>query len=256
CMVGLNGIAIDRIGVGFGGPVNKETGEVYTSYHIEGWRAFSIRKWLEDLGGCEVVVDNDANVAALGETLYGAGKGYQRVLYVTLGSGVGAGLVIDRQIYHGAEPGEMEFGHIRLDRSGATIQDKCSGWAVNQKIREVLKQETSTVLRELSIPFAGHEAKALSEALSHNDPVAWKILSETMDDFSFGLSHAVHLLHPEVVILGGGLAMLGEIIIQEVKKSLPNYLMDAFRPGPLIQLSALQESAVPIGAIALAMQKN
>jgi glucokinase len=178
------------------------------------------------------------------------------VFYVTIGSGVGAGLIINKKIYYGAEPGEMEFGHVRLDRSGATIQDKCSGWAVNQKIKDVLSDNPITLLHSLCKQFPEHEAKALGEALASNDIIAHRIVSETMNDLSFGLSHAVHLLHPDVIILGGGLSLLGEILVREVENFLPDYLMDAFQPGPSIRLSSLKESAVPLGAISLALDTN
>lgn len=255
CLANLDEKTFTRIGIGFGGPVNKVTGEIFASYHIEGWRGFAIKTWLQDLTSCEVIVDNDANVAALAEALQGAGTNQSRVLYITLGSGVGAGFVVDKKIYHGTEPGEMEFGHIRLDRSGATIQDRCSGWAVNEKIKTLLSRDPQTILHELVKDFPGHEAKALGKALATNDASASRLLSETMNDFSFGLSHAIHLLHPDVVILGGGLSLLGEVLVREVQNHLPGYLMDAFQPGPPLRLSALQESAVPIGALALAIHQ-
>src|SRR5580658_9302132 len=95
-------------GVGFGGPVDLKTGRISRSHQVEGWSEFPLRDWLSDLTHTPVVVDNDANVAALGEAKHGAGAGFDPVFYVTLGSGVGGGLVRDGQIYHGATPGESE----------------------------------------------------------------------------------------------------------------------------------------------------
>src|SRR5690606_10592610 len=127
--------SVAAIGIGFGGPLDHTTGRIVTSYQVAGWGDFLLQDWLEKEAGIPVWIDNDANVAALGESLHGAGNGYGRVLYITLGSGVGAGLVIGGKLYHGAKITEAEFGHIRLDKDGRTVESSCSGWAVDEKIR-------------------------------------------------------------------------------------------------------------------------
>ena len=243
---------LKAIGVGFGGPINKSTGKIFTSYHINGWSDFPIRKWLEGKSNCEVFVDNDANVAALGEALYGAGKSHRVCFYVTLGSGVGAGLTIEKKIYHGAEPAEAEFGHIRLNKQGLTLQDSCSGWAVNEKIRSAKLNDPETLLHGLTTTLEGNEAAALSNAVKAGDKTAITIFEDTLDDLSFGLSHAVHLYNPDIVILGGGLSLIGEMLRERVESGVKKYIMDAL-PCPLIQLSELKENAVPVGAVALAI---
>jgi len=106
------------IGVGFGGPVNRAAGTIVRSHQIHGWENFPIRDWLSKESGLPVIVENDSNLAAYGEALKGSGEGFDPVFYFNLGSGVGGGIVIGAQIYHGLAPGEAEFGHIRLDREG------------------------------------------------------------------------------------------------------------------------------------------
>ncbi len=123
------------VGAGFGGPVDWRTGRVCCSHHVAGWSDFPLGDWLRELTGRPAAVDNDANVAALAEARLGAGRGADPVLYVTLGSGVGGGLVCGGAIYHGAPPGEVELGHVRLDRAGATVESRCAGWAVDRKVR-------------------------------------------------------------------------------------------------------------------------
>ena len=98
------------------------TGKICCSHQIEGWSDFDLGGWLKKLTGALVFVDNDANVAALGEASHGAGRNANPVFYVTLGSGVGGGLVVDGRIYHGATPGEAEIGHVRLDRAGTILE--------------------------------------------------------------------------------------------------------------------------------------
>src|ERR1039458_2976144 len=149
-------------GVGFGGPVDCRTGKICRSHQIEGWSEFDLGGWLQELAGAPVVVDNDANVAALGEAVHGAGIGSNPVFYVTLGSGVGGGLVVNGKIYHGAKPGESEIGHVRLDRHGTIVEARCSGWAVDARIRELNAKEPGCLLARLAGQTGGGEAATRS----------------------------------------------------------------------------------------------
>lgn len=245
---------IAAIGVGFGGPVNRLAGKIETSFHIEGWSGFAIKDWLTSLMPVPVFIENDANVAALGEAIHGAGKEFENVLYITLGSGVGGGLVINRKLYHGDIPGELEIGHIQMDRNGTTLQDRCSGWAVDEKIRTAVAANPGSVLAKLIDGQKNSEAVFLNEALKANDPIAEQIFEQTIDDLAFGLSHAIHLLHPQVVVLGGGLSFLGGALVINLTTKLSSYLMKAFAPGPQIKLAQLKEKAVPVGALVLCSQ--
>jgi glucokinase len=240
------------VGVGFGGPVDWQTGRIATSHQVEGWSGFELGGWLTGLLGCPVFVENDANVAALAEAVAGAGTSYANVFYITLGSGVGGGLVVDGRLYHGALPGETEVGHLRLDRTGTTLESRCSGWAVDGRIREAIERQPGGTLAQLVGSTSPGEARFLSPALEAGDPLARSILQETAADLAFGLSHVVHLLHPEVIILGGGLSLLGEPLRAAAQAELPPLLMKSFRPGPLITTARLGEDAVPVGALVLA----
>lgn len=247
--------SVSGIGIGFGGPVDHMTGRILTSYQISGWGNFILQDWLEKLTRIPVWIDNDANVASLGESLYGAGIDYPQVFYVTLGSGVGAGLVVNRQIYHGARNSEAEFGHMRLDKSGRTVESCCSGWAVDEKIRKYAGRNPGSALARLTRGYSRGEARVLPQALAEKDQAALDILDETTDDVAFALSHVTHLVNPKTIILGGGLSLIGEPLRQRVEQKLNPYLMDVLQPGPVIQLSALKEDAVPVGALALAIHK-
>jgi glucokinase len=240
------------IGVGFGGPVDSATGQICCSHQIEGWSEFPMGEWLRGLSGLPVTVDNDANTAALGEAKCGAGQGSNPVFYVTLGSGVGGGLVVNGRIYHGARPGEAEIGHVRLDKSGTIVEHRCSGWAVDRKIREACKREPWSPLSQLTADADHGEARALAPALAQGDALAQRILDEVADDLAFGLSHVTQLMHPEVVVLGGGLSLVGEPLRAAVATRLRRYVMEAFAPGPRVVLAGLGEDAVPVGALLLA----
>ena len=240
------------LGVGFGGPVDAATGQICCSHQIEGWSEFPLGEWLRGLTGLPVTVDNDANTAALGEASRGAGAGHNPVFYVTLGSGVGGGLVVDGRIYHGAKPGEAELGHVRLDKSGVTVEQRCAGWAVDRKIRAACQREPWCPLAKLTADADHGEARSLAPALAQGDALAQRILDEVADDLAFGLSHVTQLMHPEVIVLGGGLSLVGEPLRAAVATALKRYVMEAFAPGPRVVLAGLGEDAVPVGALLLA----
>src|SRR5690606_26246275 len=147
-------------------------------------------------------------------------------------------------------------GHVRLDKGGRTVESSCSGWAVDAKVRRHVESIPGSRLAALAKRYEGGEAKALAESLNQDDAGARTILAETADDLAFGLSHAVHLLNPQIIILGGGLSLIGEPLRKAVAERLPSFLMDVMRPGPVIHLSSLKEDAVPIGALALAINKT
>ena len=246
----IGGRNLQAAGVGFGGPVDWRSGRICRSHQIEGWSEFDLSGWLHALLDVPVVVDNDANVGALGEALHGAGVGFNPVFYVTLGSGVGGGLVVDGQVYHGTTPGEAEIGHVRLDRQGTIVENRCSGWAVDKRIRELKDSRPDSIFSKAA--ETGGEAKHLRNALEKGDAAAQQILNETATDLAFGLSHVVHLFHPAIIILGGGLSGVGEPLRTSVQNALGQFVMEAFQPGLRVSLASLGEDAVPVGALKLA----
>ena len=241
----------ERIGVGFGGPVDFTKGTVAVSHQVEGWSGFPLRDWLHDITGLPVMMENDANTAALAEALRGAGRGFNPAFYINMGSGVGGGLVLDGKIYHGAAPGEVEVGHLRLDNDGTTVEDHCSGWAVDRAIRAAIADAPDSPLAQLVLGTQGCEAKHLTAAFAQDDSIAQTILATLTRDLAFALSHVTHLFHPQVITLGGGLSLVGEPLRQAIAEKLPGFLMEIYGKGPEIKLAELNEDAVPVGALLL-----
>ena len=243
------------IGVGYGGPVDWKTGRIKCSHHVTGWDDFPLGEWMRSQTSLPVFVENDANVAALGEALHGAGKGKNPVFWVNCGSGVGGGLVVDGQLYHGAIPGEMEIGHIRLDKDGTIVEDRCSGWAIDRATREAIRREPqSAIARFIAQRPPGGEARFIEAALAASCPVADRVLTAAMSDLAFALSHVVQLAHPAVIIVGGGLSLIGEPLRKRIADALPRWVMSAFEVPPVV-LAKLGEDAVPIGGLALAAMR-
>ncbi|MCC7519004.1 MAG: ROK family protein [Verrucomicrobiae bacterium] len=154
-------------GVGFGGPVSWERGCVRLSHHVEGWKDFPLAAWLRRRLGTPVFLENDANVAALAEARLGAGKGSDPVFYMTAGSGIGGGLIARGEIYHGAEPGEMEVGHTRVPRPGRPVSEwpileaLASGWATDRAMRAAARRSPRSSLARLLARERGAAAASL-----------------------------------------------------------------------------------------------
>lgn len=262
---GLGTVDWKGVGVAYGGPVDLETGRIVKSHHVPGWDGFPLRDWLEERLQAPVRIDNDAGVAALGESRLGAGVGADSMFYVTLGSGVGGGMIQRGQIYHGEPPGESEIGHLRLDRQGTILESVCSGWAMDRRVREWWSEvETHdspdrddvllAILKKHSSERGG-EAKWLSEALEKGSQAAARMLDEHAASLALGLSHVTHLFHPKRIVLGGGFSLIGEPVRQRVESALEALVMEVFRPRPEIHLAQLGEDVATTGALLLASSK-
>lgn len=243
---------VTGLGVGFGGPLDREEGKVRVSNQIEGWSGFPLKSWLEQLTSLPVTMENDADTAALAEALYGAGRGFDPVFYVTLGSGVGGGLIREGAIYHGRDPGAAEIGLLWTPPHGERLESLCSGWAMDRRIREHLATRPESALAvEVARNPKKPPAIAWGRALAENDPDAKSLLDAWAYDFGVALSHVAHLFSPEAIILGGGLSLAGEPLRRGAATSLREKIHPAFSPGPNVLLSQCGEDVVLVGALAL-----
>ena len=179
-------------------------------------------------------------------------KDYETVFYITIGSGIGGGMITDGNIYHGRSPGEAEVGHLLMNKEGITLESQCSGWAVNKKIRTYIEKNPAGLMAKVALNNSSAEATFLGIALEAGDEDAKEIIAEIADDLSFALSHIVHLFHPDIIIIGGGLSLLKEHLLIPVKARLPDYIMNAFLPAPSVKIATLGENVVPSGAAELA----
>ena len=242
------------VGVGFGGPVDWRTGRVRCSHHVAGWEDFPLADWLKEKTGLPVAADNDTNVAAYAEANCGAGVGFNPVFYANSGTGVGGGCIVNGAIYHGASPGEAELGHLRYDRDGSIVEEHCSGVALDRLVAEVVRACPESILATEASKLSTHQAHALGPALSAGCTSAIGVLTEAGAALAFALSHVVHLFHPQAIVLGGGVAGLGEPWREAVAGPLGRYVAGAYQPAPEVLLSALGELAVPRGALLLAAE--
>ncbi|MBU6277178.1 MAG: ROK family protein [Planctomycetes bacterium] len=253
------GGAIRAVGIGFGGPVDRARGVVATSFHVGGWADYPLAAWVADevrapLGAVPCLLENDSNAAALAEATVGAGQGARVVFYTNSGSGIGAGLVIAGRLYHGRSGGEMELGHLRLAADGGILEEVASGWAIDRRVREEIAGAPSGCIARLAAATDDPpSARLLPAALAAGDDTARDILAGAAAPYAHALAHVVQLVNPDVIVLGGGVATIGEAWRAAVAARLTPLVMEPFRPGPPVRLAALGADVVPVGAALAAL---
>ena len=201
------------IGVSFGGPVDATTGTVRLSHHVPGWEDTPLRHQLQAEFGVPASVDNDANVAALGEWRFGAGQGSASLLYVTVSTGIGGGWVLAGKIYGGADGMAGEIGHIVVRPGGADcvcgkrgcLEVEACGTAIARKMRE----------RCVAVGHPPHAAEpitgeSVSRAAQQGDLLAQKVMDDAACLLGMGLGGAINLMNPQRIVLGGGVTKSGE----------------------------------------------
>ena len=249
-------------GIGFGGPTDDSSQSVIKSHHITGWDGFPLADWVSDLVGVPAVVCNDADVAGLAEALFGAGQGLSPIFYITVGTGVGGGLIIDGQIYRGAGRGAAEIGHLRtvypMSPRGhdEILEYYAAGWGVSQAATDAsrLGADASGIRRAAGNgPING---KVIAEAARQGDLTAHRILNEAVQSLAEGICSVIKLLCPRRVIVGGGLSLIGEDLwFEPLRKYVADRGMAALAGLTEIVPAALGEAVVVHGALALARQR-
>lgn len=266
---------VEAVGIGFGGPVDADRGIVTTSHQVSGWEGFALVDWVRREIGLETIdLQNDADTAGLGEARFGAGAGRSPLLYVTVGSGIGGGLILDGRIYRGAGQGAMEIGHLRVgqpvseapEAMPATLEQVASGWSIAQRVRErvaealredpsgggplidLMTDETTGV-----IELAGITTEVVAMAAEFGDGLATEVLGRASRALAEALAHAATLLAPRRIILGGGVSQIGEDLwLGPIRRELNRRVFPPFRGTFDIVPAALGEAVVVHGALALA----
>jgi glucokinase len=251
------------VGIGFGGPTDDSTRTVIKSHQIAGWDGFPLADWISDLVGVPAVLCNDADVAGLAEALFGAGKGMSPIFYITVGTGVGGGLIIDGQIYRGVGRGAAEIGHLRVPNLSdglffehATVENYASGEAIgaHAAFLERVRDTNLIGIRK----HCGNDvitAKAVAAAAREGDPEAREILANASEALAEGIRAVIALLCPRRIVIGGGVALMGEeLFFAPLRADVNARVFAPFRGLTDIVPAALGEEMVVHGALALARQ--
>ncbi|AEW97037.1 transcriptional repressor protein [Streptantibioticus cattleyicolor NRRL 8057 = DSM 46488] len=239
------------IGVGLGvpGPIDVATGVLGSTAILPGWGGINPREELSGRLGMPVHVDNDANLGALGELVWGAGRGVQDLAYIKVASGVGAGLVINGRIYRGPGGTAGEIGHITLDESGPVC--RCGNRGCLETFtaaRYVLELLRGSHGPELTVPGMVRLAR-------DGDPGCRRVVADVGRHVGMGVANLCNVLNPSRVVLGGDLAEAGELVLAPIRESVARYAIPSAARQLAVVPGALGARAEVLGALALVLSE-
>ena len=260
-MAETGAVRTDFIGVGIGapGPLDRERGVVVVAPNL-GWRDFPLRDRVSAGTGLPATLDNDANCATLGEWWIGAARGARNVVGITIGTGIGGGLILEGRLYHGSSDVAGEIGHTTLDTSGrrcrcgnyGCLEAYASGPNIAERAREALRgNERDSILPEL----VGNDldmiaAETVYEAARREDAIALEVVRETARFLGAGIANLLNIFNPDVVVVAGGVTQAGDALFEplqaEVRRRAFKPAVDACRIVP----GALPGIAGVVGAVA------
>ncbi|HEV3137882.1 MAG TPA: ROK family protein, partial [Pirellulales bacterium] len=282
---------ISGIGIGFGGPIDMARGVVVKSHHVEGWDQFALVDWCRRVLLRPATLQNDCDAAGLAEARFGAGQGRKVVLFVTVGTGIGGGLVVDGQIYRGNGSGAAEIGHLRpglhADRPDQTVESLASGWGIAAAAQARLSDPISHAFLPLTAGLkrtgpddvrqrlieteeAAEEYTAdlwdrcggkldqltthmVAQAAGNGNEIALEVLAHASQALGWGIAQAVTLVSPEVVVIGGGVSLMDEtLFLQPVRREVERYVFPPLVDTYQIVRAQLGEQVVVHGALAAA----
>jgi glucokinase len=261
--LGATSADIQAVGVGFPGHTHGAAGRVLMSSNLPGWNNYPLRDRLQEILGLPVVLDNDCNCAAWGEYRLGAGQGSRYMCYVTFSTGFGAGIVLDGKIYAGATGTAGEFGHTVVDPDGpecscgrrGCVMSYASGIAISRMACEHIRAGEATLLHTPGTPIPTQvSGEAVAHAAQQGDVVAREVLATAGRYFGFGLVSVVQVLNPDCIVLGGGLAHVGPLLMDPCLATLRDYVHPVMLQATRIVFAQLAEDAGMIGAAALARE--
>ncbi len=252
-----------RIGIGFGGPVDVVQGVTIVSHRMPGWERYPLRQVFEEEFGAATLVENDARVTALGEALYGAGRGVRDLFYLHLSSGVGGGLVLDGQLYRGATTTAGEVGHTLVLEDGPPcscgrpghLEALVSAPALIARARELSRDDPGPLEALAEKDPRGLRLQHVVQAARQGHAPSCRVIIEAAHYLALAVSNLVNLLNPEMVVLGGVVARLaGEDLLNPLRQEVTALAMPVPGQQVRIVLGSLGETAVVVGATALALR--
>lgn len=265
--LGQAGIAaseLDAIGVGAPGISNPETGILFTSPNLPGWRDVPLRDIIEKGLGKKTFLINDANAAALGELYFGAGRGARNFIYVTISTGIGGGIIINGELYIGASGTAGELGHMTIDDKGPLCncgntgcwETLASGTALVREARLRIKEGTRTSI----LDYAGGDmekvtAQVIHTAAEQGDSLAKELIARTGYYVGVGLANLINIFNPERIVIGGGLSNIGNMLLAPAfKVAGERAYREAYQAVRFAPAELGQDSGV-LGATVFALQE-
>jgi glucokinase-like ROK family protein len=257
------GLRIDQIravGVGVPGPIVSEAGMVSGPPIMPGWDGFPIRDTLQQRWGCPVSLNNDAELGALGEWAYGAGRGERDLAYIKVGTGIGAGLLLDGQIYRGITGSAGEVGHITIEENGplcqcgnrGCLEALAGGRAIAQRAIDAIHKGQRTLLSEISPVEAITAQDVISEA-RRGDLFAQQIVAEAGAHLGTAIASVVNLFNPSMVVIGGGVAQIGDLLLEPIRRTVQQRSLRVASRAVRITAALLGRRSSAMGAVVQAL---
>jgi glucokinase-like ROK family protein len=251
---GLSITDLSAVGVGVPGPVITEAGMVVAPPIMPGWDHYPILSSLEKMWGCRVTLNNDAELGALGEWAYGAARGGKNIAYIKVGSGIGAGLILNNQIYDGTTGAAGEIGHLTIDENGplcncgnhGCLEAFAGGHAIAKQGQLLVKSGRRTLLSE--IPLEKIDAHDVAEAARRGDLHAQEILKRAGTFIGIAIAGLINLFNPSIIVIGGGVAQVGDILTNPIRQAVHERAMRASEQSVRITTGMLGRRALLIGA--------
>jgi glucokinase len=250
---------IRGIGVGAPGPVDPWTGVVVGAPNLPGWQDVPLRDIMAETFGLPVCLGNDANLAALAEHTYGAGVGVDHMIYMTISTGIGGGIIVNGELLLGAGGLAGEIGHQTLVDDGPLcgcgnrghLESLASGPAIARAAREEVARGHGRHILQLARGVADAiDARIVAQAASDGDPTAEIIIRRAATYVGIGLANLCNILNPELIILGGGVTRVGHLLFDTVRETVAERAMSGARQVRIVP-AALADDVVLLGAVAL-----
>jgi glucokinase len=253
----------DRIGIGAPGPLDPYRGVILDTPNLVGMVNMPLRDRIAARFGCPVALGNDANLAALGELRYGAGRGARHLLYLTIGTGIGGGVIVEGQLLLGKRGLGAELGHMQVIASGdpcgcgqvGHLEAIASGPAIARAARQRLLSGESSSMSQLPGSPDSVTASDIGRAALQGDPLARSVIEQAGQAIGRHLASLVHAFDPEVIVLGGGVSLIGPLFFEPIERTLRLHVMHpAYLEGLRLVPAELGDEAGLIGAMILARE--
>ncbi|HEY5561427.1 MAG TPA: ROK family protein [Clostridiaceae bacterium] len=247
---------VKAIGIGSPGPLNPEEGTIVNSPNLP-FLNFNLVDPIRERFQVPVILDNDANVGALGEFLFGAGKGTKNMIYITVSTGIGGGAILNKKLYRGNTFNALEIGHMTVTPDKircncgnyGCLEVMASGTAIGRQAKEAVDDGRTTTLSKYENPTS-YEVFLEAE---NKDKVSMEILDRSLTYLGIGVANVITCFDPELVVIGGGVSKGGNMIIDKVKEVVRERCFKTLADGCDIKLAKLGTDAGVIGALALAV---
>jgi len=257
------GLALEdilAIGMGVPGPIVSEAGMVLAPPIMPGWDRFPIRDTLEKLWGVPVSLNNDAELGALGEWAAGAGRGEANLAYIKVGTGIGAGLLLDGHIYRGVTGSAGEIGHLTIDENGpictcgnhGCLEAIAGGRAIALQAQEVVRKGKRTQMADVK-PVESLSAREVAAAASRGDLPAQQILAKAGTHIGIAIAGLINLFNPSMIVVGGGVARTGDLLLEPMRQAVQTRSMPASARVVRITTAMLGKRSSGMGAVIQAL---